>query len=165
MPHPEEFLVAEYEASWAIVRDIDDRRFRITRLFLALNASLVVAVGVLISSGFDLAPADWVWILLLGTLVIWVTAGILWRVLMSERVANVRLRQKINLIRTLLTNPYRGNPDMDKYFTSGNPEIVFDSHVPDPLGSTLRRLRPLFLLVPGAWLVAFLVALGLLVTQ
>jgi hypothetical protein len=95
-----EFLRAEYDAAWAHVRDIDDRRLKFVEFYISLNAVLATVIATVITrskaSTFTFGNFTLVFI---GTSIILGAGLVILGMLKSERQANIRFRRRANYIR------------------------------------------------------------------
>jgi hypothetical protein len=158
---PEDFLIAEFETAWAHLRAIDDRRFSVVQFFVGLNAAILAVAGALTSWGVA-RHGDWVlplaaWIAAAAVSLI---ARALWVILLSERAATVRYRNKVNLLREILTDEWRSREPTSRYFTEGDATGIrfFEGTRLGRVGGTLEGVRALMVTVCVIWFAAALVS-------
>lgn len=138
--HEREFLIAEYEQAWAMILNIDERRFKFVEYYSAVfTAIIAVGTGVIVQRGgidADIATALSV-LLAVGAMVGQTFRGML----RSERAANLRYRKKINLLRTVFLGDSDHGAIQD--FVNNHKEIgilLADDAQPSGTGSTLPNV-------------------------
>ena len=143
MPDTKDFLLAEYEKSFDMVINIDNRRGVFSRYYAALTSAIIGLSGTLIFANSDVSNVE-AW-LITGMLSIGIITGALTLyVLFSERRANIRYRKKINLIRELLVET--GTDLSKKYLDPRNASIGIKTYTnqqkaqPKGIGSTLKGI-------------------------
>lgn len=96
----EEFLRAEYDAAWAHIRGIDDRRLKFVEFYISLNAALATVITVVVTrskeSVFTFGNFALVFI---GGIIVTGAGLTILGMLRSERQANIRFRRRVNYIR------------------------------------------------------------------
>ena len=148
-----DFLIAEYESSWQQVLNIDTRRGMFFNYFNVVFLAVLTVVANLWDGGEasaaslaavegaapSLPSAVAITIILLFTILI---GNTLVKILKSERAANVRYRNKINLIReTFLSNPT--DPKIEFYMKQkdlGIKDFTYDKESINATGRTLKRI-------------------------
>ena len=140
-----DFLLAEYESSWRQVLNIDTRRGTFFNYYnLAFFAVLAFTANLLSRSGAPSLPTAvlltivYVLLILMGTAVV--------GILESERAANVRYRNKINLIRQLFLE-HLDDPDILFYMQQKDIGIKTFSKDRESIDKVGRTLRGIFRLV------------------
>jgi hypothetical protein len=96
----EEFLRAEYDAAWAHIRGIDDRRLKFVEFYISLNAALATVIAAVVSrsKGSVFTFGNFMLVFIGGIIIAGAgitILGMLW----SERQANIRFRRRANYIR------------------------------------------------------------------
>jgi hypothetical protein len=93
-----DFLISEFENAWRQVMNIDNRRATFLHFYFLVFLGVLALIGSLWSKHNAFTPTNL--ILASAGLVLLIFVGeTIMRVLISERDANVRYRNKINLIR------------------------------------------------------------------
>lgn len=95
-----DFLLREYEAAWAHIRDIDNRRLKFVEFYIGLNALLSAGITAFIAKGgepiFNYSHAA---LTCVGATVAVGGGVVILGMIGSEREANVRFRKRANYIR------------------------------------------------------------------
>jgi hypothetical protein len=155
-----DFLLAEFNSAWNMVRELDNRRGDFLKYYTGIvTAALAIPLGVIAASkANDLYVCLGSSVLLIFTLLAGQTIRY---VLESERRANIRYRQKLNLIRELFISSsvspeivrYRGDISHRK----GLGTLLFsDPEQPKGSGETLPNIYTLIRLQQLAILLALL---------
>jgi hypothetical protein len=141
-----EFLRAEYDAAWAHIRDIDDRRLKFVEFFISLNAVLATVIAAIVTrrKGSMFTYGNFALILVGGTVI--VSSGLtILSMIRSERLANVRFRRRVNYIRGIFLE--KSKDDSIQEYLSRYAELNTPTSRNEDLhawGSTLRGVRRLF---------------------
>ena len=145
------FLIAEYEASWDTIQNIDERRGTFTSYYAILFSGVLSVIAAILAK--DTSPnmqTRWGLILVLVSAIV---AGIaVVGVLRSERRANVDYRRRVNRIRALFLAS-SAEAGIQQYFQ------IEQTHDPKGIGRTLKWI---FSMIAVQMAVALFVAYGLL---
>ena len=123
-----DFLLAEYEASWDIIQNIDDRRDRLASHSALLGGGVTAVVVGVLTQGESITPAVRWGLVILVLIAAAVALGI-GGMLLSERRANVRYRKRVNLIRDTFLSASKDK--VEAYYKTEN------HHHIRPIGGTL----------------------------
>lgn len=148
-PEEKDFLIAEYNAAWAMVRSIDERRGTFARYYAILFGGSLSVVSAIFAS----QPSPSYAVTAALNLILITTAaagGVIIYVLLSERSANIRYRQRANKIRQVFLSDS----------TDGKIEQYLNKEVHDPRGVG-RTLPGIFFLIAIQIAVGLIFACGL----
>jgi hypothetical protein len=141
-PSEEQFLIAEYNHCWLLINAIDERRGKFLQAITTVVIAAIGAVGFLISEKGTLPLSR----TLEASAVLALTfVGVLsvFSILRAERLANLRRRKWVNLIRSILLAG-SAEPSIRDYLAKPeNKELgvkLPEDDEPDDLGSTLARM-------------------------
>ena len=155
-----DFLLAEFSTAWSMIIALDDRRMKFVEFHAGLATLILAGASALVTwrKEVDVAVA----IPLSGMLAVGVVATYaVRRMLHAERKANVRYRNKINLIRqTFLATS--ADPSIKAYLTRSEFGIRTDEIAAKDKGSTLNGVLVflyveaflMLLAIPGVWYAA-----------
>jgi len=134
--HEQAFLLAEFEQAWAQVLNIDERRLKFVEYYSAIVAA-ILAVAANLAVDRELTVPIGLLVTALLTAGVLIGAAFVFMIL-SERAANRRYREKINLIRGLFLTEST-HPGMTEYLARKDLGVKTGADAqPDRLGRTLK---------------------------
>lgn len=130
-PEEKDFLIAEYNASWTTIQNIDNRRGSFVRIFTLICIGVYSIVAGISNAG-HLETIETKYFISLLLIPSTLGAILFVGVLMSERSANIRYRKRVNNIREMLLTNSK-NEAVSEY-------LVGETHNPKGIGKTLKLI-------------------------
>jgi len=136
--HEKEFLLAEYEQAWAMILNIDERRFKFVEYYSAIFAGVVAVASNFVVGQGRVTFASVAIVTVLFAMAVVIGYSFI-HMMNSERKANVRYRKKVNLVRGLMLGD-TADPKISEYLTHKDLGIktLNDPDQPSGIGSTLK---------------------------
>jgi hypothetical protein len=135
-----EFLISEFETSWNMILNIDERRFKTIEYFSFIVAGTFSAVSAILVFNRD-DPARYMATALLAAATFIGISFI--AVLHSERTANLNYRMKINLLRGFFFEGVQDEKMLRKMLDQKSKDIgllIDTDEQPSGLGRTLPKI-------------------------